>query len=276
LASITETNMEGAISEIILDAQKELEALRKEVNKYKVIFDSASLLVGHELIKPLTSISGYFELLEESVGETIGDKERRYCSKVREGVEQMENLIEAFVQMLRFDSRVEQVYDLENVNIYSLVETIRERLGEDAAMVENRVDADFPLLLLRRRGLEVVLENLLTNAIKHGCGSDRVSINASILKDRRGGSRARLLMVNVEDHGRGIPEDEIEHIFNPFYRVGGRSDAPGLGLGLALVKSIITIMEGEINVRSKLGEGTIFTLIIPVPDKSRASLGRLG
>ena len=276
MAGITKTKKDKKVDHVIHDASEELEALRRELDKYRVIFDSARLIVGHEFIKPLTSIRGYFELLENDLEQQITEKERRYFSKVKEAICRMEDLIDSFIQALRFDSRAESVHELEKVDLYLLVEKVKERLGKDAGRLENEVDADLPALFLKRRSLEIVLENLISNAVMHGGGSAPVKVTASLQRERRGAAKEQLLMVSVADHGPGIPADNVKDIFTPFCRVGGDEKVPGLGLGLALVKSIITIMSGEIHINSKQGEGTTVTFTIPVTDRIQGEPGKVG
>ena len=122
---------------------------------------------------------------------------------------------------------------------------------------------------LRRRGLEIVIENLVSNALKHGGASNGVDVSVSVIEERRRGSEGKLLLVSVEDKGEGIPEEELEKVFDRFYRGSSAMDREGFGLGLALVKSIITIMNGEINIDSEVGKGTRVTFTVPVLDGSR-------
>lgn len=271
MAGATNTKRDRRLDGIILETQGELKNLREELDKYKTLFDSARLIVGHEFIKPLTSIGGYLELLEGDLGGRIGEGEKRYFSKIAEAVRRLEDLIEAFVQMLRFDSRAEEISDMEYVDIRQLVEKVAERFGGRAENIESSVESDLPPLLVKRKSLEVVLENIISNALKYGGGSP-VSVRVTLEKERRGVSKNSFLLVQVEDRGSGMPEDKLDDIFNPFYKIGGRKDAPGLGLGLALVKSVITIMKGEINIKSKMGEGTTVTVTVPIPIDSKAPI----
>jgi signal transduction histidine kinase len=276
LSRITSTNNDARIGQVVHEAQKELAGLREEIGRYKIVFDSARLIVGHEFIKPIMSISGYLELLEGGLGGAIGAKERRYVEKIRDGIAHLEELVRAFVQMLRIDYRADKINEVERVNLRAAVERVRKRFGEKAGLIKSEIDADLPPVWLRRNSIEVVLENLISNAIDHGGHAGPVTVRASMRADRRGGVHGRLLMVSVEDKGPGIPEDKMRDIFNPFYRIESRSDSPGLGLGLALVKSIITIMKGEIYVKSELGAGTNVTFTIPIPDKTDVQPDRIG
>jgi signal transduction histidine kinase len=261
---------------VIEDAREELASLRRELAQYGGVFDSARLVVGHEFAKPLTAIGGYLELLEERFGPSVGDKERSYFAKIHEALGRLEGLVESFVQMLRVEKGAGDLGALERIDIRSFIEGVRERFAEQAPLVAAHVGAGIPPLLVRRRCLEVVVENLISNAIKHGGASDVVDVTASLEKERRGASKENILVITVEDHGVGIPEDKIEDIFKPFFRIENGASAGGLGLGLALVRSIITIMKGEIHVRSKQGEGTKVTVTIPVLNDTRTSTESIG
>lgn len=257
-------------------ARRRLDELRGEIDKYRVVFDSARMIVGHEFIKPLTAINGYVELIEEDLAAGNVDRQGRYFEKIKESVRHIEDLVDAFVQMLRFDSSVERARGLERTDLGRLVDAVRGRFEDDAHRIVNAVDGDLRDLYLRRSCIEVVLDNLVSNAVKNSADHTRITVGATLGRERRGASDAYLLTMSVEDCGVGIPEDEIEDIFNPFYRVGGASDTCGLGLGLALVKSVITIMGGEIHVRSAPDEGTTVTFSVPVSDDRQARNGMVG
>jgi len=266
MANAVKSGADVRYDDILHEAQRELGELRNEIDKYRIVFDSARLIVGHEFIKPLTSISGYVELLEEDLAGADDQRNKQYFRKIREAVGHLEDLVDAFVQMLRFDSRIDHIQGMERTDLRRLIDTVRGRFEDDAHRIENVVDGDIPELCVRRSCLEVVLENLVSNAIKNSSDPSPIRVAVSLRRERRGNSKQRLLLVTVEDHGIGIPEHEIKDVFNPFYRVGGTKDTSGLGLGLSLVKSIITIMRGEIHLRSTLGEGTAVTFSVPIPD----------
>jgi len=276
LSGITSTKDDIRIDKVILDARQELEELREEIGKYKVVFDSARLIVSHEFIKPIMAISGYLELLEDGFDGVASEKDQRYFGKIKESVGRLEKLVQSFVQMLRFDSRVGSISEIEKVNLHALVEKVRMRFGEEAKLVANAVSSEIGDVWIRRNSFEVVLENLIANAIEHGGDTSPVSVRVQMKKERRRGSNEKIIVVSVEDCGPGIPEDKIQDIFNPFYRIGEKRDGHGLGLGLALVKSIITIMKGEIYVKSTVGKGTTVTCTIPVPEEITVHPDRVG
>jgi signal transduction histidine kinase len=252
----------------VLDGRSEVELLREELDRYRSVFESASMMVGHELIKPLTSISGYVELLEDRLGDT-GEDEKRYFRRLKESIGQLQELVDSFVQLLRFERIGEQAGVLERVDMRALVEKLRPAEGDEKARLRNVIDPGMQPLMVRRKHLEVVLENLISNALKHSGTQSPVTVGAELIKERRGNEAEHVLIITVADEGVGIPESEIEEIFNPFYRGGMERRAGGLGLGLALVKNIIEIMGGEIRVSSSPGEGTRVTVSVPLQSESR-------
>lgn len=253
---------------MVLEGRGELELLRQELARYRSIFESASMIVGHELIKPLTSISGYVELLEDRLGES-GESEKRYFLRLRESIGHLQELIDSFVQLLRFDRVDKQAGVLERVDMRALVEKLRPAEGADRSRLRNVVDPGMQPVMIRRKHLEVVIDNLVSNALKHSGADVPVTVSAEVMRERRGGAGENVLIVTVADEGVGIPEHEIEEIFNPFYRGVSERTAGGLGLGLSLVKNIVDIMGGEIRVSSRPGAGTKVTVSVPLLGETR-------
>jgi len=269
VGNATETREDARLDRVMQDAQEELATLRRDVARYRTIFDSARLIVGHEFARPLASISGYLELVEGRLGEAAGEKEKVYFAKMRGAIGHLEDLVDSFVQILRVEKGGGDLEALERIDLARVIERVRERFEERAPLVSVQIEAGMPPMLVRRRCLEVVLENLVSNAIKHGGDPVAVRITARLVKERRGDAKDDILVVTVEDHGAGIPEDKLDAIFTPFVRLDSGVEREGLGLGLALVKSIITIMKGEIHVRSKPDEGTTVTILIPITKNTR-------
>lgn len=276
MSSITKEKTSAELDAILLEARSELETLRHEIDRYKLVFDSARLLVGHEFIKPLTAISGYIELLECDLEIAVGHKKDTYIAKAKEAVARLEELIDSTVLMFSMENRIERVYALERTDLRELVERVGARFGERSSRIRNEIPAGCADLPLRRKGIEIIVENLVSNALKHSETSSEVVVSASLIKNRRGGSDRNLLLMRVDDHGEGIPENELKRVFDPFYRGEGSKKKQGLGLGLALVKSIIAIMDGEVHIKSTSGEGTTVTFAVPVGEGIRETPETIG
>ncbi len=269
MVGITATDKNLQLDKLLHEAQKELQLLRHEVDRYKLAFDSARMLIGHEYVKPLTAISGYVELLESELEGSIDERKQRYLEKAKSAVARLEELIDSTVQMLHIGSNIERIYSVENVELRKMMEAMRERLGDAGGRIKIDIPEEIDSVPLRRRGLEIVIENLVSNALKHSGASKDVGVSISVIEERRRGSEGKLLLVCVEDSGEGIPEEELKNVFDRFYRGAGAREREGFGLGLALVKSIITIMNGEISIESEVGKGTRVTFTVPVLDESR-------
>lgn len=242
----------------------ELETLRAELERYRNIFDSARMIIGHEVVRPLTAVSGYAELLEGRFEAVAGEQERHYFAKIREAVSHMRTIVEAFVQMLMLETKVQQAGEKEYVDLRTIVEKLRPGYGSMRGRLHNAITDDLEPVYLRRVHIEVVLDNLISNALKYSGIEVPVTVDASLRPERRGHGDGDVLMVIVSDEGVGIPAAELEAIFDPFYRIEGGQSCGGLGLGLALVKNIVAMMGGEIQIDSAPGEGTRVTVSLPV------------
>ena len=266
MAGIMTTDSDLELHKLLQEAQNELRSLRREVDRYKLAFDSARMLIGHEYVKPLTAISGYVELLESELDESLDEKQQRYLEKVKDAVTRLDELIDSTVNMIQIGSNVERIYSVEYVDLRKMMESMQERLGDSGGRIKCEIEIGLESVPLRRRGLEIVIENLVSNALKHSGASEDVAISISLIEERRRGSDGKLLLVKVEDRGEGIPEEELKRVFDRFYRGKNAKKREGFGLGLALVESIITIMNGEINIDSEVGKGTRVSFTVPVLD----------
>ncbi len=117
-----------------------------------------------------------------------------------------------------------------------------------------------PLVGMRdETGLASVLDNLLSNAVKYSPAGGDIDVLVS--------HSGNWVTLSVHDTGRGIREEELSHIFEPFYRAQGETSISGTGVGLAIAKDIVEAHGGTITVESAVGEGTTFTVRLPLNDR---------
>ena len=121
--------------------------------------------------------------------------------------------------------------------------------------LENHVWPDLPFVLADKEGARRILDNLLSNSIRHTAHDGLVSISATERED--------LVFFSVKDTGEGIPQEYLPTLFSRFVQVGGRPGG-GTGLGLALVKRLVEAQGGQVSVESRVGEGTSITFTLPV------------
>ena len=214
---------------------------------------------SHELRTPLTTVLGYLDVLEES-GDTDPEIRHRVFRVMREEGGRMARLVEDLLVLARLDEGREMPADLVD-----LVALTREVIGSypDRRIELAASEGDVPVLA-DPEGLRRVVSNLISNAVKHTPLGNEILISA----DHEG----REAVLRVTDEGSGIPGDALPHVFERFYRAESSRAGEGTGLGLAIARETVEALGGQIGVRSILGEGSEFTVRLPLPE----SLSRCG
>ncbi|MDT0308131.1 HAMP domain-containing sensor histidine kinase [Streptomyces sp. DSM 44917] len=206
--------------------------------------------MSHELRTPMTAITAMTEVLEDEVDNLdpmIAPAVQLVVSETR----RLNDLVENLMEVTRFDAGTARMV-LDDVDIADQVTAcVDARAWLDAV----HLDADRGIIArLDPRRLDVILANLIGNALKHGGSPVRVSVH-----EERGG-----IAVEVADHGPGIPEEVLPHVFDRFYKASAsrpRSDGSGLGLSIALENA--HLHGGDISARNAPGGGAVFTLWLP-------------
>jgi len=212
--------------------------------------------VSHELKTPLTAIKGAVETLIDGAIQNKDDADK-FLRIIYKHSERLNALISDIMSL----SKIEQdTIDLAPCNLRQILNTSLEICGEKAEQSEVTLtlECDEKLVVSgNEQMLEQVFVNLIDNAIKFSPENEIVSIAASRTVD--------IVSISVTDHGCGIPEEHIPRLFERFYRVDkGRSRRQGgTGLGLAIVKHIVNSHNGIVEVLSKPGKNTIFTVKLP-------------
>jgi sigma-B regulation protein RsbU (phosphoserine phosphatase) len=220
--------------------------------------ENALAVLSHDLRTPLNAIDSYAELLEMEIYGPLVDRQREPLGRIRmsgrhllavlDNVMQMTRLSAGVVQMTGRPVRLDEVID-DALKITLPTVQAKEQLlsTEITPGLIVRADAD---------GLRQTLLNLLGNAVKYTPAKGLIGIRASST-----GSEVRIA---VEDTGAGIPPDQMEVIFEPYRRLPHTASEPGVGLGLAISKELVRQMGGELNVTSRLGQGSTFTIVLPL------------
>lgn len=216
--------------------------------------------VSHELKTPITSIKSYSETLLDGAYE---DKEitKEFLGIINSESDRMSLIIKDLLQLSRMDSDKEK-WEHKVTDINELVRQSIKILNLQAKEKEQKIISDLydkPINIDVDAGkIRQVIINLLSNAIKYTGIGGVIHLSTSLVDN--------LCKIVVKDDGIGIPEKDIEHIFDRFYRVDkGRSRAlGGTGLGLSITQSIIEAHSGKIYVNSVLGQGSEFIVTLPV------------
>ena len=233
-----------------------IEQSNKEKEAVAAMRREFSANVSHELKTPLTSISGYAEIMKD--GLVRPEDMQHFSEKIYQEASRLITLVEDIIKLSRLDEgRVE--LEKEEVDLYELSREIISRLAPQA--VKNLVRLELTGESVKYTGIRQILDemiyNITENAIKYNNPGGRVSVWA--------GNTLQGKKVVVTDNGIGIPEDQIDRIFERFYRVdkSHSKERGGTGLGLSIVKHGVMLHHGEVHVESKLGEGTRIELVFP-------------
>ena len=210
--------------------------------------------VSHELKTPLTSISGYAELIE--TGMASESDVLRFAHGIHNSANRLLTLINDIIRLSELDD-TEQELIMESVNLYELADTCVEMLTMNAEKHNVSISLQGSECFVKgnKQMLEELLYNLCDNAIRYNNPEGRVDV-----KVYPEGEHTVLI---VQDTGIGVPKEHQERIFERFYRVDkSRSKSTGgTGLGLAIVKHIIVRHEAELELESEAGKGTLIRVI---------------
>lgn len=216
--------------------------------------------VSHELRTPLTTIKSYAEALGDGAMKEP-ELAERFVSVIRSETERMIRLVSDLLHLSRFDSRRLHLRR-EKIHMGEMLEDVVDRfsfqLRQKAITANVRVSPDLGPAWLDRDGIDQVLDNLVSNAIKYTLDGGTIDLSASF-------DRAGNLIVSVKDTGIGIPKKDLERIFDRFYRVDkARSrNMGGTGLGLSIAREIVRAHGGTIAMESEVGVGTVATVTLP-------------
>lgn len=238
------------------------EAYNRMLKRMKLQEDSRQEFVSnvsHELKTPITSM----KVLADSLlaqDEVPNELYKEFMADIAEEIDRENKIISDLLSLVKMDKKSSDVH-IQETNINQLIELILKRLRPIAAKqnIELVLESFKPIIAeVDETKLTLALSNLVENGIKYNQENGWVHVSLNI--------DSKYFYVKVEDSGMGIPEEAQEHIFERFYRVdkSHSREIGGTGLGLAITRSAVLMHHGAIKVYSKEGEGTTFTVRIPL------------
>ncbi|CAN5778163.1 hypothetical protein BH23GEM10_BH23GEM10_14490 [soil metagenome] len=217
-------------------------------------------VMSHELRTPLNAIIGYSDLLLLGVPEGVPEAAHRQVERIRSASTSLLHLVDEVLSFSRIEAGKEDI----RISPVDLIEVVRETItmieplaGEKGLSVElDAVDAQLKVVSDQRK-VKQILTNLLSNAVKF------TETGGIIVRVRRTPAEVQ---IDVADTGIGVPAEHLEDIFEPFWQVEQSATRRfgGTGLGLGVARKLARLLEGRLDVRSTAGQGSTFTLVLPL------------
>jgi len=260
-ATLSETN--ARLQNAIRDAERSTREA-ETANRAKSAFLA---MMSHELRTPLNSILGLSESLAERIHGPLTDKQARYLNLVVSSGRHLLDLINDILDLAKIESGRDDIV-LAPCRLREICENSLQIVQPMAARRRQTLEMSLPdesvQVRAEPRRLQQILVNLLGNAVKFTPEGGLLGLRVSVFRDK--------VQLAVWDRGIGIAPDELPSLFQPFVQLDARlaRDYGGTGLGLALVKQLVSLHDGRIEVVSHPGEGSTFTVILPLASASAA------
>ncbi|MBE0426547.1 MAG: PAS domain-containing protein [Nitrospirae bacterium] len=228
------------------------------IDKIKANFLS---MVSHQLKSPLSSTLLQTSILLDGMVGEFNEKQRDLLQKVRTKIKGMVDLIHDILDVCYIEEGG-YLTQIESLNLAEIlqrtVELMQPQAQDKDIAIHVKIEDHIPLIIGNKSSVEAMFINLISNAIKYTPSEGQVSVEMT--------QNAQNVQIEVSDTGLGVEDKDIPRIFEKFYRVRSEitKNINGTGLGLSIVKSVVDAHSGAINVESKVGEGTTFTILLRV------------
>jgi signal transduction histidine kinase len=209
--------------------------------------------LSHDMRNPLTSIIGYVQVMERSI--PADEAQRTYLGRIRMSADRMLEMVNQLLQTV--DSDTVEKLDRQPADLVKIVSSVIQdvegvALGKEIKVKYRQEGEPYPVLVDETRLYHAIL-NLVQNAVKYSPEESEVQVSLTFYDEET--------VLRVIDQGPGIPQDEIDFIFEKYYR--GSTNQPGSGLGLSVVRSIVNAHAGSVSAGNGVDGGAVFTLTLP-------------
>jgi signal transduction histidine kinase len=230
--------------------------LSDEANRTKAEFLAA---MSHELRTPLNAIAGYADLLLMGLGGDLSEEQTDYLTRIRRSQQHLLGIINDILNFSRIEAG-QLTYDIGPLSLCAVIDSVVPMIEPQALTKQIQIERWHGADVIAsgdRAKVEQILLNLLSNAVKFTKSGGRVDISCH--------GKEQWAVMSVRDTGIGIPAEDLHTIFEPFVQIGRSltNTHEGTGLGLAISSDLAVGMGGKLEVESKTGEGSTFTLRLP-------------
>ncbi|CAN1212523.1 histidine kinase [Tumidithrix helvetica PCC 7403] len=245
------------LEKIVGERTSELYEANKELRELSELRSRMVSMVCHEFGNPLNNILFSVSSLERYQEQLSLTEKQSYIFGIKENVERMVQMIDAILSIGKVEAKNIQVHPCR----FDLIEFCHHLISEiQQDSTSNRIElisrAKHLFVNVDKHLLRSILVNILSNSLRYS--EEHLSIQFKLQRKKQ------LLVFQVRDRGIGIPSEDLPYLFEPFYRACNVSNIPGSGLGLHIVKRFVDLLQGKIEVTSKLGMGTTFKFSLPI------------
>jgi signal transduction histidine kinase/tetratricopeptide (TPR) repeat protein len=218
--------------------------------------------VSHEFKTPITSIKALIERLQQGKVKS-SHKKKEYYSVISQDADKLSSLVRNILDFSKVEEGQKE-YVFQETDVTHLIKDEIENFRRDiyaGIKIESQISRNIPRLDVDRAAFSLALNNLLENAVKFSLGKKEIFVK--VTKD------AENIIIEIEDKGMGISSSDVDKIFDKFYqgKSATQQSVKGTGLGLTLVKHVMDAHEGKVLVKSKIGQGSTFSLVFPIGKK---------
>jgi PAS domain S-box-containing protein len=254
----------------VAEKAAELEVALRNEKEFNALQRKFISVASHEFRTPLAIIDGAAQRIMRRIDNIEPEDLETRISRIRGAVARMLGLIDSTLSASRLDEGQVQM-NPRPLDIADLISTVCERHAElsdkldielDLKRLPSSIDGDEAML-------DQVITNLMSNAIKYSPEQPRIKLTGEMLS-------ADQISIAVTDNGVGIPDDELSRLFDRFFRATTSEGIPGTGIGLNLVHELVGMHDGDIEVTSTVGQGTTFTIHLPVRARAAESPTPIG
>jgi signal transduction histidine kinase len=224
--------------------------------------------VSHQLQSPLSAVHQYLDVLRRiDDSAEAAEKRAEWLDRCLERTAGLQSLIRDWLALSRIEGgsfvRATEAVDLRDVVVPVVAAASADAAAKDVALIANLPDEPCSVFG-ERTALDMLVDNLVVNAIKYNRPGGRVTITVAV--------RGNEIILSVADTGIGISEAHLEFLFNEFFRANTDRTIAGTGLGLAICKRIVNELGGKIEVESSENVGTTFRVLLPLVHHAEAAL----
>jgi len=221
-------------------------------------------IASHDLQEPLRKVLAFGDRLNSKFGAQLGEQGKDYLQRMNSAATRMRSLIDGLLSYSRISTQAKDFVPVDlNLIVKSVLGDLEERISETEAQIET---SKLPTIAADKMQMRQLFQNIISNAIKfhESEKTPQLNIRADIPTDEKTDMGEKFFCIKIQDNGIGFDEKYIDKIFSPFQRLHGRSEYEGSGIGLSICKKITERHGGKIEVKSKPGSGSTFSLYFSI------------